>query len=452
MILSRDVACLRQLSSGHFDQITRESLRQSSKFAGSTATIDGWIISQGDDQWQTLLHAIAGLEFGRSVFFASSIYSHDEVEAAVARLPSSETARFAFLTSGSTGRPKVVIHSTEALVQAALSLTNAIPLGGRRMHHLFPPNYMAGVLNCVVLPWVTNGSVVIGSPFSFRTPFQMPFILGESQSEVAWLSPRMIRSLGTVARHQDQLRESLQRHWALVVSATGPLDLATRDAFVDLLQIPVLNTYGTTEHLFISAESQVGEKVTCGSLIPKNELAFATEPEDDFLESFLGRSSGVVWARTPFMANVVVEANQDPMAVHHEASSAPRFRQTGDVGRLHEGCLHIDHRADDIIVWDGLNISPRVYEDYANGNRSVIESMLSLVSHNGRDLLVLFTVVSDEQAGSQVIEELRQGFRTWDRDLPTPTRVLSVKELPRTHTGKVNRREAQHLFVTAAPQ
>ncbi|MBO75242.1 MAG: hypothetical protein CMD33_08215 [Flavobacteriales bacterium] len=451
-MLSKEVACLRQMPSGHFDRITRESLRHSSKISMDASAMNGWIVSEGDDQWQTLLHVIAGLEFGHSIFFAGSIYSQDEVEAAVARLPSSETARFAFLTSGSTGKPKTVIHSTEALVQAAIALSDAIPLGGRRMHHLFPPNYMAGVLNCVVLPWVTEGSVVVGSPFSFRTPLEMPFILGESQSEVAWLSPRMIRSLGTVARHQVQLRESLQRHWTLVVSATGPLDLATRDAFMELLQIPVLNTYGTTEHLFISAEKQESDKFSCGSLIAKNELAFATQLEDDFSENFLERSSGVVWAKTPFMATVVAEANQDPMAVRDDASPTLGFWQTGDVGRLHGGCLYIDHRADDMVVWDGMNISPRIYEDFANGNRSVIESMLSLVSHKGRDLLVLFAVTSDEKSRSGVIEEVWQGFGTWDMNLPAPSRVLSVEELPRTHTGKINRRGGQHLFLTAASQ
>lgn len=446
------IACLRQSASGLYDEITRQSLRHLAESSMQVSTRNGWIVSEGSDQWQTLLHVIAGLEFNQSVFFAGSIFSQKEIEAAAAVLPASEAPSFAFLTSGSTGTPKMVIHSGEALTQAALRLADVVPLGGRRMHHLFPPNYMAGVLNCVLLPWVTDGSVVVGRSFSFETPLQMPLLLGESQSEVAWLSPRMMRSLATVAQHQDDLRESLQRHWRLAVSATGPLDVATRNAFSNVFQIPVLNTYGTTEHLFISAETDVIQNVSCGSLLPHNEIAFGTAPDENFSKTFVMRQSGVVWVKTPFMTTLVADAKQDRGSFHGDAVPEGHFRQTGDVGRLDGGCLYVDHRTDDIVVWDGINISPRAYEDTANAINSVIETMLSLVSHNGRDLLVLFVVINDRDPTPNVIEQIGQRFRAWDLNLPAPNRILNVEELPRTHTGKINRRGGQHLFEMSDAQ
>lgn len=408
-----------------------------------------WVVSEGSDQWQTLLLVVAGLEFGQSVFFAGDIFSKTEIEDAAARLPTSGVPSFAFLTSGSTGIPKTVIHSTEALVVASNQLAGSLDLGGRRMPALFPPNYMAGVLNCVVLPWVTAGSIVIDSPFSFQTPLEMPFQLDGSRSEVAWLSPRMIRSLATAARSRGELRDSLQRHWSLVASATGPIDTGTRDAFTDLLQIPVLNTFGTTEHLFISAETEVSSTLSCGFPLPGTDILFDAEPGGASKKSSSGRSSGVVWARTPYMAASVTSVSPNLDKSTFKFAQEAGFRSTGDVGSLRQGRLYIDCRADDLIVWDGINVSPKTYENLANGIPSVIDSMLSVVSHGGRELLVLFAVVSGPDSTPSVIKAIRQRFRTWDVNMPKPQRVVAVQDLPRTHTGKVNRRGGQRLFEIA---
>ena len=449
---SSSIACLRRSSPGQFDQISRHSLLQLAASTLQKSQTNGWLISDQNDQWQTLLLTVAGLELNQSVFFAGDIFSREEVKQAVTCLTADDTPSFAFLTSGSTGTPKVVRHSIESLRQASIELSTVIDVGGQRMHHLFRPNYMAGILNCVVLPWITGGSIVISKPFSFSTALELPRELDTSQSEVAWLSPMMIRTLTRSAKSRGSLRTSLGRHWKLVISATGPLDLETRNSFAEATQLPILNSYGTTEHLFISAESSMTESISCGHLLPRSEVAFDSDLRNTFDSNFEQSSSGVLWAKTPFMASLVADTRQQ---TDHQVGSPvieTDFRPTGDVGRLRARRLYIDHRADDLLIWDGLNISPRVYEDFANGIPFVIETMLSVIWRSGRDHLVLFVVLDEGCPSSSVLDEIRYRFRRWEKSLPAPSRVMRVTDLPRTHTGKTYRRGASSLFEIADAQ
>ena len=71
-------------------------------------------------------------------------------------------------TSGSTGKPKGVIHSFENLIKSAESFNQRFGFSSenRFLHHL-PMSYMAGILNSIILPFITQSKIILGSRFSF---------------------------------------------------------------------------------------------------------------------------------------------------------------------------------------------------------------------------------------------------------------------------------------------
>ena len=116
---------------------------------------------------------------------------------------------------------------------------------------------------------------------------------------------------------------------------------------------------------------------------------------------------------------------------------------TGDLGHWDSyGCLHIDGRADDMIVSGGENVYPVEIEELLASHPDVVEAVVA-----GRpdpdfgQSLVAWVVVSD--GGSLTSDQLREHVRGLLASYKVPQRVELLDALPRNAAGKVLRRELQ---------
>jgi acyl-coenzyme A synthetase/AMP-(fatty) acid ligase len=410
--------------------------------AGAHAWLDSrrgnhtWRVSSEDDKWEALHAAVAAVEFEQPVLFAGSLFDQAQVELALAVLDrNSVRAGVGFLTSGSTGEPKLVVHDSSALVAAALSLASHLDLEGVQAHHLFPPNYMAGVLNCVLLPLVTEGVICLDKIFSFETPFTISRTRHELRSDFAWLSPRMIASLSARMRKDSDLRQSL-RAWHCVASATGPLAHSVRENFQNLTGTPVLNTYGTTEHLFITAERTPGVGLTCGVPLPNVHLRLRQE-----LGSICSNETGApLDVASPWTTRMVIDLASGEPVPWEEHVLGP-CRPTGDLALWSGKTLKIQGRADDLVVVDGINFSARRFEDVAQLSQEVVEAYCFMgVSGTGHEALILILEIPQESRAHQVEATVRTLLRERLPHSPLVKRVIARHDWPKTASGKLDRR------------
>jgi fatty-acyl-CoA synthase len=109
----------------------------------------------------------------------------------------------------------------------------------------------------------------------------------------------------------------------------------------------------------------------------------------------------------------------------------------GDLGHLDdEGYLHVEGRADDMVVVGGENVYPIEIEEVIRGLEGVDDVAVAGApdAEYGR-VLVAFVV------GDVTEERLLQACRESLASYKVPKRVERVTELPRTSTGKVLTRE-----------
>lgn len=337
----------------------------------------------------------------------------------------------AFLTSGSTGLPKLVVHKIDSLREASRKITQRHPdIAGKRLHHLFPENYMAGILNSTVVPLLTNGSILIDYKFDFRSSFTLFDRANQFESEYAWLSPSMLSAITSQAlRARNQLPP-----WHVIMSATGPLTQSVRDQSYAAMGIPVINTFGTTESLFISAEAQYGAHVSCG--FPLDGVEPSIELIDDE-QSHDG--SGPLRIKSDTNALYIFEGYKDSSGGVNfkELRSFPMNQLlTGDLCIISEFGIQLVGRTDDVVVLGGLNVSLSKVEEVARQFRDVIEVCASAPFGGAISSLILYFETAPNVNFS---ENDFQKYLVSKLGIDSTPRRLICMNLPKTANGKVDR-------------
>jgi acyl-coenzyme A synthetase/AMP-(fatty) acid ligase len=115
---------------------------------------------------------------------------------------------------------------------------------------------------------------------------------------------------------------------------------------------------------------------------------------------------------------------------------------TGDLGRRDaDGYLWFEGRKKEIIIRDGVNISPQEVEEAIYKHPAVLEVAVigtpDAVGVHGERLLAFVTLRDGQTVGEQ---ELRYLARQQLADFKVPERFVFRTDLPKGITGKIQRR------------
>jgi fatty-acyl-CoA synthase len=114
---------------------------------------------------------------------------------------------------------------------------------------------------------------------------------------------------------------------------------------------------------------------------------------------------------------------------------------TGDLGHVDRaGRLFIDGRDDDMIVSGGENVFPQEVEDLLSGHEAVADAAVFGVPDEEFGQRLAAQVVLEAEA-SVSEDELRRYVRERLARYKVPREIEFVAELPRTQTGKLQRRK-----------
>lgn len=321
-------------------------------------------------------------------------------------------------TSGTTGQPKAVCHSLDNLISCSKAFISHHNLDGNiNMLSAMPHHYMAGILNTFLCPLVAGGSVTLTDAFSAKNATDLFNVLINTKANCLWLSPSMLILATKLLRDQSSL-DALEKKQPTIFIGTAPLPEAAKNAFLKKCKTYILESYGTSEQLFISSQTInecQGQNV--GSLLPGVDVEFSHDKE--------------ILANVPWEALGYLNA--------HFSS-----KTTGDLGSSNLGKLNITGRRKDIIIKGGVNISPRLIEEAVMRQDKVIECAVIKSKHEFWGEVPIIFVIAEK---GFCLDNLKNIL---EKEIPkemVPEKFILTNSFPRTITGKVIKSELEKLLV-----
>jgi len=330
-------------------------------------------------------------------------------------------------TSGSTGAGKLVPVTTAALEYAASLVATTLDLSARdRCLNVMPLHHTHGLVGAVLSSLSAGASVVCLPGYADDT-----FVAASGRLRPTWYTavPAIHARVAALAAAGRLAGTGLRFARSASAPMTGRLLGRLRHA----LGVPVLQAYALTEAPGQICAHRPGDTDHSGS------VGRAYGCEVAVLDSS-GRSTvdavGEVAVRGPHVTPGYLRS------VHGELVPHPGgWLRTGDLGRLTAGGeLFLVGRRDDVINRAGEKVVPEEVEDVLAGCPDIEDVVVFGMPDPalGEQIVALVTGTADTGAVRRHAARLLSAGRL-------PDRIVAVPRIPRTATGKVNRRQLSEL-------
>ena len=353
-------------------------------------------------------------------------------------------------TSGTSAKPKGLAHRRERMFRNALAFAEAQGIDeNSRFYLTLSMAYMGGFYNLLVLPFLCGASVVVDHVFDARSSLHFWEKARKNKVNTLWMAPTVLSILLRMDRGrsgEEFCRESVRHAFV----GFAPLPLKVKGEFESRYGVRLIENYGLSETLFVTARSQaaVGGQGYVGEALPGVTLRIV----NDDGEAMAG-GEGEVQILTPDLMAGYLDRDGGLLEV-----KAENWFATGDVGHLTDGVsLSITGRKKDIIIRGGVNISPAAIEDELMRVQGVAEAAVVSIPHElyGEDIVAVLKLNPGVELDS-ILDSLVAHAKHSLAQHQQPARYIAIDELPRTANGKVQKgrvRElvAQKLQVSASP-
>jgi acyl-CoA synthetase (AMP-forming)/AMP-acid ligase II len=342
-------------------------------------------------------------------------------------------------TSGTTSRPKMVPLRHRNL---AASVANIIPSYELTEDDVslcvMPLFHVHGLVASALATLGSGGTVVVPQRFS---PFEFWGLLGEHR--VTWYSAvptihQMIVGRATNGKHAPTTSLRFAR------SCSSSLPPQLMGELEDLLNVPVLEAYGMTE---------ASHQMASNPMPPSSRLPGSVGIGMGVEIAILGEhgnllpvgAAGEVAVRGP---NVMDGYEANPAAT--DSAFCGDWFRTGDQGTLdHNGYLTLQGRIKELIIRGGEKIAPREIDEILGRHPAVAEAVTFGIPHKTWGEEVAAAVVLKGEVGKR---DLADFCRQHLADFKIPRQFFFVDDIPRTSTGKIQRRHVAAAFVKGVEQ
>jgi long-chain acyl-CoA synthetase len=345
-------------------------------------------------------------------------------------------------TSGTSAKPKGLAHKLGRMFRNAAAFASAQGLNqDSRFYLTLSMSYMGGLYNLLVLPFLCGASVVVDHVFDARSSLRFWDKAKNNRVNALWLAPTVLSILLRMDRGRvgEEFCRSSVRH-AFVGFA--PLPLKVKDEFEARYGIRLIENYGLSETLFVTARSQraVDGSGFVGDALPGVALRVVSGEGDVIGPSI----DGEVEILTPDLMAGYLDADGSLQQI-----DASVWFPTGDVGHLDEGgSLFITGRKKDLIIRGGVNISPAAIEEALMQVAGIAEVAVVSIPHElyGEDVVAVLKLdagVEIESILELVVDHARRNLAQHQQ----PARYIAIDELPRTANGKVQKSRIRELVA-----
>lgn len=401
----------------------------------------------------------------------------DGVRGTTVKLGSASASDSAFIqyTSGTTGKPKGVVVSHRAIVANAFAIARGAEIGPNDVGVSWLPMFHDMGLIGVLLTSICH-------PYPLHVMSPEHFVMNPRR----WLD-LISRVGGTIAAAPNfaydmcvargGVAEGLALHtWRRALNGAEPVHATTVARFHEAFGAAGLGAnitmpvYGMAEATLAVAFPGVGAALgrldvdrkaleEDGQVLPRADGQAAISvgrPVAGTSIEIIGESGAAVPEHTVGEIRVSGPSLMDGYFRNEEASSAVLsggWLRTGDLGFMSDGALYITGRAKELIIKGGRNYYPYDVERIAGNVDGVRQGGVAAFGRTNEktgteDLVV---IAETNQADATRREEIAKAVRAELLEVlgikPDDIRLCGVGKVPRTTSGKIQRRETARLVA-----
>jgi acyl-CoA synthetase (AMP-forming)/AMP-acid ligase II len=211
-----------------------------------------------------------------------------------------------------------------------------------------------------------------------------------------------------------------------------------KEKLENVLQVPVLEAYGMTEASHQMCSNPLPPRVSKpASVGPGTGVQVGIMDEDGNL--LPSGDLGEIVIQGP---NVVDGYENNPEA--NAKSFTNGWFRTGDQGMIDgDGYLHLTARIKELINRGGEKIAPLEIDEIMMTHPSVAEAVAFGVPHpTWGEEVAIAVVLKEPQTEAMLMEHCKKHLA----DFKVPKKIMIVEKIPRTATGKIQRRVVAEAF------
>ncbi|HEY5029084.1 MAG TPA: acyl--CoA ligase [Candidatus Angelobacter sp.] len=346
--------------------------------------------------------------------------------------PSPEDVALVLHTSGSTGRPKRVPLKHKNLAVSCQNVVETYGLTAKDVSLcVMPLFHIHGLVASTLSSFLAGGTVVVPNKFN-----PMSFWRTVRDYGVTWYSCVPTIHQLSVARLNAK-PDGIEK-LRFVRSCSSALSPALMEKIENVVQVPVLEAYGMTE---------ASHQMCSNPLPPKPRKSSSVGPGtgvkvgimDDDGNILPSGELGEVVIQGP---NVIEGYENNPEA--NEKSFTNGWFRTGDQGIIDaDGYLHLTARIKELINRGGEKIAPLEIDEVLMTHPCVAEAVAFGMPHPtwGEEVAVA-VVLKTPETEAALLEHCKLKLA----DFKCPKKIIIVEQIPRTATGKIQRRVVAAAF------
>ncbi|WP_247004128.1 class I adenylate-forming enzyme family protein [Halosolutus gelatinilyticus] len=340
-------------------------------------------------------------------------------------------------TSGTTGKPKGWCHTNRGLYSRATTLVSVYDVNrSARQPHVFTPSFAAWY--SVMLPALASGATTYFlDSWDPETYLRM---IDEHEMTTALLVPTMWREILNLDSFDEYDVSSLR----VITSAGEVLDATTLERLRENICDVVRNSYAATEAyatVMTNDELEEGRIESVGKPVPGVQIRIVDR--DGSYEDV---------KPTGERGEIAIKAPDCPVWAWSRTEKTERVFEdgwwySGDVGyRDEEGFLYLEGRTDFQIMSKGIKVYPSPIEERLNAHPSVEESaVVGVEDEKYGEKVTAYVHPSDPELTAVELDEWCLESDEIARMERPRTYHFVDESLPRTATGKLDRRSAKNL-------
>jgi fatty-acyl-CoA synthase len=344
------------------------------------------------------------------------------------------SGRVIVLTSGTTGTPKGATRSVRPWALAPAVLAGALDLGRiRRPPRSGEPVVVAPPLFHLFGLAGMMGAFAYGSPIVIRRRFDAEATLEQIDRHRAGVLLAVPTMLGRVMSVPEETRRRFDTSSVrMIISGAAPLPPDLARAVMDAFGNVLYNGYASTESGSGTLATPADLRAAPGT-VGRPMAGVKIRILDENGRELPTGQTGRIFIGSPVSFEGYTGGGGKEII--------DGLMSTGDLGHVDRaGRLFIDGRDDDMIVSGGENVFPQEVEDLLSGHEAVADAAVFGVPDEEFGQRLAAQVVLEAEA-SVSEDELRRYVRERLARYKVPREIEFVAELPRTQTGKLQRRK-----------
>lgn len=331
-------------------------------------------------------------------------------------------------TSGTTSRPKRVPLSHANLMTSARNVSETYQLTSEDVSLcVMPLFHVHGLVASTLATLATGGTVVVPPKFN-----PLSFWSTVRDHRATWYSAVPTIHQVLLARTKTGTRPSGAEQLRFIRSCSAALAPQTMADIEERFGVPILEAYGMTEAAHQMASNPLPPAARKGGSVGRGtavEIGILDKAGDQLSAGTVGEVS---------IKGPNVFAGYEGNAEANAESFSNGWFRTGDQGYLDtEGYLTLVGRLKELINRGGEKISPREIDDTLLTHPAVAEAVCFGIAHRvyGEEVAAA-VVLKGVATESDLIAHCHSSLS----DFKCPKTIYIVEAIPRTATGKIQRR------------